>query len=289
MTVLKSRQIAAYFLVLPLVFFEGCSIVSKSYMRDTSEGLVLAISNHNDPETIEQALPAYLLFIDSMANKPNVDSEVLLSAARLYAIYSATFVQNEERKQRISERALDYALRGTCEYKASLCGIRNLAYEDFVRRFDSLVAEDSSQIYVLGLAWVNWIQAHKKDWNAVAQLAQVKYIMSKVVETNESIEDGGAHYILGIINTLVPPALGGKPEIARAHFEKAIELSHHRNFSYQVGLAEYYARLVFDKQLHDSLLTAVLDDKGEYEDYTLINVLAKRKAAELMATSNDYF
>ena len=67
------------------------------------------------------------------------------------------------------------------------------------------------------------------------------------------------HGYLGILNSLRPPALGGNPELARSHFERAIELSGGQDLSIKVEYARRYARLVFDQELHDRLLTEVLN------------------------------
>jgi len=57
----------------------------------------------------------------------------------------------------------------------------------------------------------------------------------------------------------------------------------------RVLYAEKYARLLFDRELHDRLLEEVLAaDVGE-GDEVLANTLAKQKAAELLADGDDYF
>ena len=53
--------------------------------------------------------------------------------------------------------------------------------------------------------------------------------------------------------------------------------------------ARRYARLVYDKKLHDSLLKEVLAANPAVEGLTLSNVLAQQQARQLLATSNEYF
>jgi len=51
-----------------------------------------------------------------------------------------------------------------------------------------------------------------------------------------------------------------------------------------------YARLVFDRPLHDRLLQQVLDTPADIEpELTLINTLAKRQAEQMLAEADDYF
>lgn len=56
-----------------------------------------------------------------------------------------------------------------------------------------------------------------------------------------------------------------------------------------VEYARGYARLVYDRELHDSLLNRVLVADPRQSGYTLLNTLAQRQAAELLASANDYF
>jgi hypothetical protein len=88
---------------------------------------------------------------------------------------------------------------------------------------------------------------------------------------------------------LRPPALGGRPEAARRHFERAIELSDGRDLSAKVEYARRYARMMFEQDLHDRLLTEVLAAPVEADGLTLFNALAKEEAEQLLATSREYF
>ena len=51
----------------------------------------------------------------------------------------------------------------------------------------------------------------------------------------------------------------GSPTSRAQHFERALELSGGRDLSIKVEYARRYARLVFDQELHDRLLTEVLN------------------------------
>jgi hypothetical protein len=113
--------------------------------------------------------------------------------------------------------------------------------------------------------------------------------MNRVMELDESHDDGGVHVYLGILNALRPPALGGQPDVAKAHFERAIELSNGADLSAKVEYARRYGRMMFDQELHDRLLDEVIAAPAEAPGRTLLNVLAKRDAAVLLASSADYF
>jgi hypothetical protein len=94
---------------------------------------------------------------------------------------------------------------------------------------------------------------------------------------------------MGILKTLLPPALGGKPEEARAHFEKAIEMSDGKDLSAKVEYARGYAKLLYERELHDRLLTEVLDADPHWNGLTLMNVIAQQDAVALLEEADDYF
>ena len=111
----------------------------------------------------------------------------------------------------------------------------------------------------------------------------------KLVAAVPGHQRGAPYTFLGVLNSLRPAALGGDPAQGRAYFERAIELSAGRDLMAKVLFAEHYARLNFDRALHDSLLTEVLEAEPEADGYTLGNLLAQQRAQELLANAGDYF
>ena len=50
------------------------------------------------------------------------------------------------------------------------------------RRLDSADEESLRPLYALGGAWAVWIQAHREDWNAIADIPKVEAVLGRVVE-----------------------------------------------------------------------------------------------------------
>jgi len=72
-------------------------------------------------------------------------------------------------------------------------------------------------------------------------------------------------------------------------FERVIELSDGRNLTAKVLLARSYARLVFDRDLHDRLCREVIDADPVAPGLTLTNTMAQEEARALLGSSEDYF
>ena len=77
--------------------------------------------------------------------------------------------------------------------------------------------------------------------------------------------------------------------MARDHFERAITLSKGENLMAKVVYARQYARMVYDRELHDRLLTEVLAANPQVPGMVLQNTLAQDQARALMASADDYF
>jgi TRAP transporter T-component len=278
-----------FYILLSVVLLSGCSLFISSATVDMTENLSQAILNDNDLATVEAGAPAYLLMVDSFLYR-NPDNESLLrEASDIYTSYTSVFVKDQVRAKKLTEKALSYALRAVCVRRPKTCGFRDINFQEFKNTIMSLEKKDVPDLFTLGSAWATWIQMHREDWNAVAEISRVEAIMKRVIELDEFYQDGGAHLYLGVLATFLPPALGGKPDVGRKHFERALEISKDKNLMVKVMYAQYYARLMFDQKLHDRLLSEVLEAKTEVSGYTLINTLAQKRAEELLKSGKNYF
>jgi hypothetical protein len=245
--------------------------------------------NQEDPELVRTAAPAYLLMLDALvATYPN-DETFLLPAAKLYGAYAGIFSNDEAQTKRMANRAKDYAQRALCESEEDLCEALDNKLEDVLEELDSLDEDELALIYTFASAWASWIQANSSDWNAVAQLSKVKILFKWVLSYDANYDQGSAQVYMGVLESQLPPSLGGRPDLAKMHFENAIRASNGRHLMAKVLYAQQYARLLFEQELHDRLLNEVLTEDAKAEGLTLINQLAKQQAKELLAESAEYF
>jgi len=280
------RSLLALFLIVSLA---GCASMVSSATGRLASDLSDAILEQNDPETVEAGAPAYLLLIDGLIRDNPKSEDLLRSGAKLYGAYATVFVKDAERAQRLTDKSRAYAERALCQHSSGLCGFGKRPYDDFRAALAGLDKDDVPALFTFASAWAGWIQAHSSDWNAVADLAKVRAAMERVVALDESYERGSAHLYLGVMTSLLPPALGGKPEEGRGHFERAIALSQGHDLMAKVEYARRYARLVFDRPLHDRLLNEVLQASATAPGLTLSNTLAQRTARELLKSADSYF
>jgi hypothetical protein len=267
----------------------GCSAALNSAAGGFATPLSRAILDHDDPETVRDGVPALLLTLDALIESDPQNTGNLLAGARLYSTYSVRFADSPERAQRLSDRALRYAERGACGELGALCETRGRPFAQLETALAGVPARHVDALYALGESWAAWISARSGDWAAIAELPRVEAILARVVTLDDGHADGNAHLYLAVLLTQRPASLGGRPDEGRAHFERAIELSRARNLTAKVMFARYYARLVFDRPLHDRLLREVIEAAAREPGLTLANVLAQTEAKELLATADEYF
>lgn len=278
-------------LCLALLCASCASIVGKATDR-FSDNLGKAILDNEDPDTVRDGLPAYLLLLDSLVAGQQAgaagNASTLLAAARLNGAYAGNFTSDDpERSRRLAAKALAYARRGVCLTDPVLC----TALDRDQDHFAAAVAADAdiASLYVLGSAWAGYVQANSDDFEALADLPRVQALFERVVALDPGHDQGQAFVYLGVLHSLRPEAVGGKPELGRKYFEQAIALSAGRNLYAKALMAQHYARLVYDQALHDRLLAEVLAADPKAPGLTLANTLAQALARKLQASGKDYF
>jgi hypothetical protein len=250
----------------------------QSATNGMAANLSAAIMNQDDPETVRDGAPAYLLMLDSFIEGSPDDPAMLGAAAELYAAYGVIFVKDKQRADRLTTRALGYGQQSLCASNRVACGIDNLSYKEF-----------EGSLFTFGLTSIAFIKVHSDDWGAMAKLPRVEATLKRVQSLDPQYKAIDVEHFLAVLKTIRPPALGGDFEAGREHYERALALSGGKDLSINVDYARYYARTLYDRELHDRLLNEVMSAEPNQDGYTLFNTLAQREAQELLDAADDYF
>lgn len=265
----------------------GCASIAQKAADDFAANLGRAVLDQDDPATVRDGLPAYLLLLDAMAAGNPESAGANRAAADLYSSYAGSFVADPARAAVLAARAQRYARTATCLDAKPLCDVLDRPFDEFAAQVTA--SDDVAALYSLGGAWAAWVQTHSDDFAAIADIPKVEALLNRVVALDPKYDRGLPWVYIGVLNSLRPEAVGGKPEAGRAAFERAVAESNGKNLYAKTLFARWYARLVFDQELHDRLLNEVLAADPRAEGFTLINTLAQQQARELLATSKDYF
>ncbi len=274
-------------LLITLLYVGGCASLAS---HGLTQGIANSIQNQSDLIIVETGMPAYLLMVDGMIMNTPHDATLLMAGSRLYSAYAGVFATDEAHARMHAGKAYRYAEQAVCRKLSKLCSEEARDFERFAELVDGVRGREGAELlYTYATAWASWIQVNSGEWHYLADLPRVEILLKRVIALDDDFEQGMPHVYLGIINAQLPPALGGRPEVGREHFEHAIELSQGRNLIAKVEYARTYARLLFERELHDRLLKEVLVADPEEEGLTLANVVAQKQARILLEESGEYF
>ena len=275
--------------ILVLALLAGCASMVATAGSGLAGNLNTAIMNQDDPQLVRDGAPAYLLMLDSFVEGAPDNEAVLSAAAELYSAYGVVFVDDPVRSRKLTTRGRAYGQRALCAANENACGVWDHNYDEFVLGLQALSKRDVSALYTFGLSWIAWIQAHSDDFSALARLPQAQRTLLRVQELDPTYQEANIEHFLGVLNTIRPPALGGDFDAGLAHYLRAIEVSKGRNLSVKVDYARYYARTLYDRELHDRILTEVLEAEPVQPGLTLFNTLAQEEAQNLLESADEYF
>lgn len=281
------------FLLSALVFLSGCSL-QKMALKTTS-GLfaygIEALYAEPDLKIAETAIASNLKLLDGFHLADEKNKEILELLTQGYASYSLGFLEESEpeRASLFYLRARDYGfkrLQLTKAFKDSIPAKE----ADFSARLPQVKKSEVAPLFWTAFAWAGWVNLNRDNPKAVFDLTIVKAMMNRVLELDETFFFGSAHLFWGSTYGSIPPLLGGSPEKAKKHFERAIEISGGKFLMADVYYAQYYAATTLDEELFDETLRKVEDAPPDImPGYELMTSLAKRKAKDLMAKKEEIF
>ena len=277
-------------LIVNLNFIIACAPIVSNITDNLARNLSDAVLNQEDPQIVRDGAPAYLLLLDSLVAGNPENPVILSSASDLYTSYSAIFVNDANRSKTLSERALKYSKKALCISYEDSCNWDDYSFDDFNLSLDDFDMKYSDLLLTYSTSYLVYIRSHSNDWNAIARLPYIESALEYYVEKNPETENIDSVYTyLGILSTLLPPALGGDYEKGKRYFENAIEFSGDQNLSAKVEYALSYARPLYDRELHDKLLQEVISSNPVKKNYTLLNVIAKEQASSMLEDADEYF
>jgi hypothetical protein len=271
------------------MLLSGCSSIISSATSGMAGDLSASILDQEDPELVREAVPAFLILLDSMVRSSPDNPATLGAAAELYAAYGIAFNDDPERAKVLTRRARDYGRRALCAADSKACGIESEPFADYEQAVRSVGVKASPALYSYSVSSLAYIRAHSADFTALSDLPKIEVALTHLLELGDTTDAASVNMYLGILNTLRPPALGGQPEKGREYFEAALRIAGDKDLSIKVEYANGYARLLYERELHDRLLNEVLAAQASQPGYTLMNSLAQEQARELLASADEYF
>ena len=277
---IKYQQIA---LLTVLIF--ATTLFSSFSSLITSVCVRPAVSNlqkQSDIELVCEGASSYLLMIDSMIESDPNNKELLKIGAQSYAGSVAALQACDSPKERLKTLSNKSARYGK-SLLSTMLPIDGGDQEKIEAALEKRSSADAHYLFWGSYGWLAWIEQQQGSPAALADLVTVEKIMTRLLELDDTVEQGGPHLFFGVLFGSKPQMIGGDPEQSRYHFERALEISNRSFLMAHVLFAATYSRMVFDQDLHDNLLEEVLTfDLDQVPDNRLSNQIAKRRAQELL-------
>jgi hypothetical protein len=291
-------------LVLSAAVAASCGAIKGMALKSVARTLAETgdtITSHNDPETIEGAIPFTLSFYESMLAELPKFEPLLTATCALYTQYAFGFVAPKgeaiqwddfERSKEISERALRLATRGkdfcwrglevefrgaTEALKANPTPLLRRADRDNVPLLYWSAASLGAAISSGGLAHPELVN----QWPTVRVLAERALVL------DESWNRGALHELMITVESQ-GEVLGGSEERARKHFARAVEIQQNLSPGPYVALAMGVVKNNQNKPEFEKLLKQALAmDPEQNPTQRLIVLITQRRAKVLLDHIDD--
>lgn len=301
-----SRSLKSILLLAVLVglLSSSCSIrmMAINGLADALAGSGDSFSSDEDPELVAAALPFALKTIESLLQEAPEHQGLLLAACSGFTQYSYAFVETraieienddyleaehqKDRALKLYLRARNYCLRSIEVDHRGLTSRLQRAPHEAARELD---VEEIDLVYWTGASWGKAISVGLHRPEIVADVQVVQALMARALELDERYSDGAIHEALISLEAL-PETMGGSPERARQHFEKAVELSRGTSAGAYVSLASSIAVSEQDRlEFVDLLEKALAVDPDDKPSRRLENIVAQQRAQMLLERADDLF
>lgn len=298
----RVRQVAV--VALAATSLASCSVktfaVNKLGDTVSSPGPSVYTSD-DDPELIRAALPFSLKTLESLLQASPKHKGMLLTACSGFTSYANAFVQLDaeavestdyEESERLKGRARRLYLRGRdyCMRRVELRrpGLRQALATDPATALGT-VKYDVDEIYWLGASWGSAIAVGVDQPDLVADFPVVRTLMERALAIDEDFADGAIHEVFITLDGM-SPSMGGDAARARAHFDRAVELSKGKSASAYVAAATSIAQPAGNREEFEALIDKALAvNPDDVPANRLATLIAQQRARILRSRIDELF
>ena len=299
-----SLRIAGFGLAVLVV--SACGAIKSSAIKTVANTLSeggTAITSHDDPELVADALPFALLLNESLLASVPKHERLLMATCGQYTQYAVGFIQVDaeaaqfdefERSKYLSNRALKLATRG-----------RGYCWRALELRFPGvsarLVADPATAVPQAKKDQVPLLYWSAASLGAAVSLGGldrpdllinwpvIRALAERALALDSTWSRGALHELMITVESQ-GDALGGSEERARAHFARAVEIQKGLSPGPYVSLALGIAKGKQDRAEFEKLLQQALAIEADADpDNRLVTLIMQRRARLLLAHLDDFF
>ncbi|MBN2452025.1 MAG: hypothetical protein JXR77_16685 [Lentisphaeria bacterium] len=272
----RRPAVASLLLLAGVLWAGGCASPASRF----GAGLATGLGRVPDAGLAREGIPACILMLEGALSASPGDPRLLQAAAGLYGFYGGQLAETDAvRAQRLTERALTYALRAAGDVlpgleQARTGSVRRLG--ETVRRADE---SDLDVLFLLGSVWTDWVRARHASVAAIGDLPRIEVIMERVVELDGAYRAGAAHLYLALLAATLP----AEDAVIEAHFRRAIDAAAEHNRMPAVYHALWLRDRGRKEEARERLRAAIAAGAPDEPAHALMNELALERARQALA------
>jgi predicted anti-sigma-YlaC factor YlaD len=260
-------------------------------------------ASDDDPELVKAAVPFALKLMESLLAESPEHEGLLFATSSGFTQYAYAFVQQEaderedvdhavaqamrQRARRLYLRARNYGLRGL---EARHRGIIDALRGNPRQALRKTRKADVPLLYWTAASWGAAIAVLKDDPDLIADIAVVEALIDRALALEPDYDHGAIHTLLIGYEPSRQGLEAGAEARARAHFQRAMELSDGQQAGPLVALAETISVQNQDvAEFRELLGDALAIDPDARPEWRLVNLVMQRRAAWLLQRTEDLF
>lgn len=286
-------------LACALALLPGCALVKRKAVGMVASTLASGgdvFTRDDDPELVGDAIPFGLKLYESLLDSSPKNKDLLLATCSNFTQYGVAYVETEatvlgeaqhhDEVAHLNARALKLYLRakGYCMRAMDLRfpGIGQKLLTDPDAALAKAQKKDVPLLYWTAASWGSAIALGLDRPEISIDMPVVRALAERAIALDETWSKGALHEMFISLDSL-PEALGGSPDKARQHFNRAIELQKGAYPGPYVALATGVDVPAQNREEFEKLLqTALAIDPEKDPSMRLVTLVQQRKARALI-------
>jgi len=269
----------------------GCVKLAFRLVPSLVPNLTQAIFEECDPELAKQSIPADLKLVEGLLKNDLENKQLLTALSMGFTGYAMMFIEedNPEWASNLYLRARAYGIKAIGP-KALFLEQAGLKEKKARNRLNALDEEHLKPLFWTTMAWNAWINLNLDNPDALAQLGIAQACLKRVLEIRPDYFYGAPYVLMGSLLAARPRMLGGDATMAKAYFQKAMDVTQGRFFLVHYYFAKHYAVRAQDKGLFLELINSVNSySPDKLKEMCLINAVMKQKIERLRDKMEELF
>lgn len=290
---MQHRYFSFISLLFLTLFLSSCSLKSIA-LRSTTDLLEYgtpAFYEEYDLPLAESALTSHLKLLEVLLKNDPQNYKLNLLAAQGFGAYAFLFLEDKdpERAKIFYERGRNHGLE-ILKKKLKLDLLNESDLDKVQIQLKKISKKEIPILFWTAYCWGGLANLNRDKAQSLADLPKIEKMMTAVDRATPDYFYGGSALFFGSYYGSRPKIFGGDLGKSKFYFEKALKSSGSKFLMGAVLYARYYAIPAQNKELFKSLLEQVITfNEADFKEQRLSNVIAKKRAKQLLEDMNEYF